>query len=191
MQISLLGGWRCLLGGLHNRVQRWVGAKLKSKTHLQNTFFDFLSRFLHVRLQSLQKVLIWPKKKFFGNIRKDIKNRRISRWFRIRWKSCKKNATKQVISKKILTNMSKKWKKGLFSVTFLLITFFMVYFFKTISTDSKSAWNSAFFDTHIEFFHKKISLFLLALFVNFDCKCAGNGSKKRKIFFYECVLEFY
>ncbi len=42
-----------------------MGAKLKSKTHLQNTFFDFLSRFLRVLLQSLKKVLIWPKKNFF------------------------------------------------------------------------------------------------------------------------------
>jgi hypothetical protein len=40
-----------------------MGAKLKSKTHLLNTFFDFLSRFLRIWLQSLKKVLIWPKKK--------------------------------------------------------------------------------------------------------------------------------
>ncbi len=42
-----------------------MGAKLKSKTHLQNKFFDFLSRFLRVWLQSLKKVLIWPLKTFF------------------------------------------------------------------------------------------------------------------------------
>jgi hypothetical protein len=35
-----------------------MGAKLKFKTHLQNTFFDFLSRFLRVWLQSLEKVPI-------------------------------------------------------------------------------------------------------------------------------------
>jgi hypothetical protein len=35
-----------------------MGAKLKSKTHLPNTFFYFLSRFLRVWLQSLKKVLI-------------------------------------------------------------------------------------------------------------------------------------
>jgi hypothetical protein len=39
-----------------------MGAKLKSKTHLQNMFFDFLSRFLRFWLQSLEKVQIWPKK---------------------------------------------------------------------------------------------------------------------------------
>ncbi len=32
-----------------------MGAKLKSKTHLQNTFFYFLSRFLRIWLQSLKK----------------------------------------------------------------------------------------------------------------------------------------
>ncbi len=39
-----------------------MGAKLKSKTHLLNTFFDFVSRFLRVLLQSFQKVIICPKK---------------------------------------------------------------------------------------------------------------------------------
>ncbi len=42
-----------------------MGAKLKSKTHLLNTFFDFLSRFLRVWLQNSKKVLIWHKKNFF------------------------------------------------------------------------------------------------------------------------------
>jgi hypothetical protein len=27
-------------------------------------------------------------------------------------------------------------------------------------------------------------------FSHFDCTCPGNGSKKGKIFFYECILEF-
>jgi hypothetical protein len=42
-----------------------MGAKLKSKTQLPNAFFDFLSRFLRVWLQSLKKVLIWPKNFYF------------------------------------------------------------------------------------------------------------------------------
>jgi hypothetical protein len=50
-----------------------MGAKLKSKTHLQNTFFDFLSRFLRIWLQSFQKVLIYQKKCFFF-IKKYISN---------------------------------------------------------------------------------------------------------------------
>jgi hypothetical protein len=40
-----------------------MGAKLKSKTHLRN-MVDFLSHFLRVWLQSIQKVLIWLKKYF-------------------------------------------------------------------------------------------------------------------------------
>ncbi len=52
-----------------------MGAKLKSKTHLLNTFFDFLSRFLRVWRQSLKKILIWPKKKiFFFKSKKVSKN---------------------------------------------------------------------------------------------------------------------
>jgi hypothetical protein len=50
-----------------------MGAKLKSETHLLNTYFDFLSRFLRVWLQSLKKVLIWPKI-FFFKIKKGSKN---------------------------------------------------------------------------------------------------------------------
>jgi hypothetical protein len=56
-----------------------MGAKLKSKTHLQNTFFDFLSRVLRIWLQSLKKVQILPKKFFLQKIKKGVKKRRISR----------------------------------------------------------------------------------------------------------------
>ncbi len=52
-------------------------------------------------------------------------------------------------------------------------------FFATFSTDSKSASNSAFSDTHIEniekYFWDKI-----ALFTNFEAKCSWNGAKNRK-----------
>ncbi len=56
-------------------------------------------------------------------------------------------------------NMSKSEKSAYFR-HFFANNFFWVHFCKTFSTDSKSAWNSAFFDTHIEFFNlKKIALF--------------------------------
>jgi hypothetical protein len=51
-----------------------MGAKLKSKTHLLNTFFDFSSRFLHIWLHSLKKILIWPKIFFFFKSKKVSKN---------------------------------------------------------------------------------------------------------------------
>jgi hypothetical protein len=48
-----------------------MGAKLKSKTHLQNTFFDFLNRFL---LQSFLKANMTPKNFFYKNEKKISKN---------------------------------------------------------------------------------------------------------------------
>jgi hypothetical protein len=47
--------------------------------------------------------------------------------------------------------MSKSEKSAFFRHVFAN-NFFLVHFFKTFSTDLKSAWNSAFFDT---FFIKK------------------------------------
>jgi hypothetical protein len=90
--------------------------------------------------------------------------------------------TKQVVGKTNMTNMRKSEKVHI-SITFLPITFLGA-FFKTFSTDFKSAYNSAFFETHIEFLNKKISfsLKIYALFLSFECKCAGNSSKKGKPF---------
>jgi hypothetical protein len=78
-----------------------MGAKLKSKTHLLNTFFDFLSRFMQIWLQKFAKSAVqllgvssstpfrsgsvpnsanMTQKNFLGKkIKKDIKKRRISR----------------------------------------------------------------------------------------------------------------
>ncbi len=106
-----------------------MGAKLKSKTHLQNTFFDFLSCFLSVWLQSLKKVLIWPKKFFFEKKSKKVSKTQISRWFRIRWKNCYKMHKKKVISKTSLTNMSKSEKSAFFHHVFAN-NFFLVHFSK-------------------------------------------------------------
>jgi hypothetical protein len=99
--------------------------------------------------------------------------------------------TKKLQAKQVWRTWVKESEKSAYFRHVFADNFFWVNFVKIFSTDSKSAWNSAFFDTHIEFLNKNFVLLLLALFVHFDCKCAGNGSKKRKIFFYECVLEFY
>jgi hypothetical protein len=84
---------------------------------------------------------------------------------------------KKVIIKTSLTNMSKSEKNAYFRYVFAN-NFFLVRFFKTFSTDSKSA----FFDTFLDFFKKKIFKVILVLFSNFDRKCAGNSSKKGKSF---------
>ncbi len=152
-----------------------MGTKLKLKTHLQNTFFWFFEPFFG-RLAS----------KFSKSANMTQKSR-ISRWFWIRWKSCK-NAQKSFKQNK-LTNMRKSEKSAYFRHVFA--NNFFVHFFKTFSTDYKSAWNSTFLIPVLNFKKQTIFLLFWALFVNFDSKCAGNGSKKRKIFVYKCILEFY
>jgi hypothetical protein len=81
---------------------------------------------------------------------------------------------KRVISKTNLTNMSKSEKSAYFRHIFAIYFFWCIF-----SKLFQRIRNSAFFDAHIEFFNKKnYFLLFLALFVNFDCKCARNGSKK-------------
>jgi hypothetical protein len=83
-----------------------MGAKLNSKTHLLNRFFDFWRRVLRVWLQSL-------KKKFFGKNQKRYKKTQnfmlISNLLKIFTKIHKK-----VISETSLTNMSKSGKSEYF-----------------------------------------------------------------------------
>ncbi len=146
-----------------------MGAKLKSKTHLLDTFFDFLSRFLRIWLQSLKKVLIWPKKKyFFEKSEKVSKNAEFHADFESVEKIAKK-CTKKVISKTSLKNMSKSEKSAFFRHVFAN-NLFLVHFFKTFSTDLKSAWNSAFFDIFFDFVKKNFFLghISIVLFSNFS-----------------------
>ena len=128
-----------------------MGAKLKSKTHLLNTFFDFLSRFLRVWLQSLKKVLIWPYIFFFNQKRfQKMQNfMLISNPLKKFWKM----HTQKVISKNV-TEICTFFTFTYVRQTCFACNFFCA-FFTTFSTDSKSAWNSAFFDTQIEFCNTK------------------------------------
>ncbi len=97
-----------------------------------------------------EKVVIWPKKNFFFKSKKVWKNAE----FHADFESNEKMHTKKVISKTSLTNMRKSEKSAFFRHVFAN-NFFLVHFFKTFSTDSKSAWNSAFFDTSFDFLSKK------------------------------------
>ncbi len=76
-------------------------------------FFDSLSRFLRVWLQSLKKVLIWPLKKNFEKNKKKSKNPEFHADFESVEKVVKK-CTKKVKSKTSLANMSKSEKKCIF-----------------------------------------------------------------------------
>ncbi len=64
-----------------------------------------------------------------------------------------KNAPKKSYKQNKFDNMSKGEKSAYFLHVFAN-NIFLLHFFKTFSMDSKSALNSAFFDTHIEFLKK-------------------------------------
>ena len=91
-----------------------IGAKLKSKTHLLNTFFDFFK------------------------LKKVSKNAEFHADFESVEQVVKKCAKKKVISKTSLTNMSKSEKSAFFRHVFAN-NFFFKQIFNTFSTDSKSA----------------------------------------------------
>ncbi len=152
-----------------------MGAKLKSKTHLLNTFFDFLSRFLRVWLQSLKKVLIWPKKFFFQKIKKGVKKRRISRWFRIRWKSCEK-MHQQVWRTWVKVN------KVHFSVTLLLIIFFGT-FFQNFSNGFEISVKFCVFWHLFWFCHKIFFMSYLYFFRTLTANAQETAQKNGKSFF--------
>ncbi len=143
-----------------------------------------MSRFLHICNQSAQKVLIRATTtKFIKKFKMGIKKRRISRWFWIRWKSFEKINPKKVISKNV-TEICNFFTFTHVHQTCFACNFFWRLFFTTFSTDSKSAWNSAFFDIFFYFFEKKKFLgVILALFANFEAKCAKNGWKNQKTYF--------
>ncbi len=74
--------------------------------------------------------------------------------------------------------MSKSVKSAYFRHVFANNIF--VNLLKTFSTALKSAWNFAFFDTHIKFL-KKFFLLLLAFFKTLNAN-AHKTTKKRKLF---------
>ncbi len=113
--------------------------------------FRIFEPFLHVWLQSLKKNLYDLKKIIFEQIQKVSKMQNftlISNPLKIFFKNVPKKSYWQ------------KWDENLHffhfysrsSNLFCLILFF-VNFLKTFSTDLKSAWNSAFFDTFFDCFH--------------------------------------
>jgi hypothetical protein len=116
-----------------------MGAKLKSKTHLQNTFFDFLSRFLRVWLQSLKKVLIsyYLTNFFLKKSKRCQKTQNFTLISNPLNKLLKFTVPKKVISKTSLTNMSKIQKsfRHIFANNFILVHFLKL---KTAQKNEKS-----------------------------------------------------
>jgi hypothetical protein len=159
----------------------WMDAKLKSKKHLLNTFFDFLSHFLRVWLQSIQKVLIRPKNFFWKKSKKISKNTEFHAAFESVDKVIK-NAQKKVMNKASLRNMSKSKKRAYFRHIFAN-NFCSVHFSKLFQRIRNQREILHFLIPILNFLIIKIFLLILALFVNFDCTCAENSSKNWKSFF--------
>ncbi len=142
-----------------------------------------MSRFLRICSQSSKKVKIWPKQIFFFFLfEKGVKKRRISRWFQIRWKSFEKMYKKKVISK----NVTEKCTFFTFThvrQTCFAYNFYLVHFFTTFSTDSKSAWNSAFFDTFFDFFEIFFFFYPFSTFFKLWSQTRQKRLKKSKTYF--------
>jgi hypothetical protein len=96
-----------------------MGAKLKSKTHLLNTFLHFLAVFCSFGFKVFKKIVLQKSKRYqkIAEFHADFES----------VEKLLKNAQKKIISKISLTNMSKSAKKLLISVTFLLITFWCIF----------------------------------------------------------------
>ncbi len=89
---------------------------------------------------------------------------------------------------------AKTWRKNaLFSLLLmfvklvLLITFFLVHFF---TTDSKSVWNSASFDTVFDFFNKIFFLGHICTFFKLWSRLRKKRLKTSKNVFCKCFLDF-
>jgi hypothetical protein len=83
--------------------------------------------------------------------------------------------------------MSKSEKSAYFRHVFAN-NFFLVHFFKPFSTDSKSAWNSAFFDTHIEFLEKNFLFALISTFFKLWLQMRRKRLKKTESrFLWMCL----
>jgi hypothetical protein len=77
---------------------------------------------------------------------------------------------------------SNYFNNGIKKRSVMLITFSLEFFYNFL-TGSKSASNSAFFDTHFKISWNIIFAVILALFANFEAKRAQNGPKNEKSFF--------
>ncbi len=160
-------------------------AKFKSKTHLLNTFLDFLSRFLRVWIQSFQKVLIWPQEFF---LEKNVKRYQKTQNFMLIFESVEKDVkkcTKKLKAKQVWRTWVKVKNVHIF-VPFLLITF-LVHFFKTISTDSKSAWNSAFFIPKLNFLIQNLFCSYLQFLLTLIANAQETAEKTENIFLWMCL----
>jgi hypothetical protein len=128
----------------------WLPNKILRHIY-KKRYLVFLSRFLRICNLSLQKVLIRAKTNFLlKKFNMGIKKRRISRWFRIRWKRFEKMHQKKVISK----NVTEKSPFSLF--THVRQTFLVLFFYNFFNGFEISVKFCVFWYLFLIFFKKKI-----------------------------------
>ncbi len=144
----------------------------------ESMIFGFFGPFCARLASKFAKSANMTAKFFFStNFDKAVKKRRI--W--IRWKSSKKVYTKKVMGLRIFVHSTERWKSTWF-LHFFANNFFCWNFFKTFSTDSKSASNSSFFDRLLKIsWEKKFCGHLF--FANSEAERAQSDPKKPKIIF--------
>jgi hypothetical protein len=130
-----------------------------------------------------------PKKIFPKKINKDIKKRRISRWFLFCWKSCKKMHQKKVTSKTNLTNRSKSEKSAYFRHVFAN-NFFWVNFFKTFSTNSNQREILRFLIPILNFLIKKNFCSYLHFLYTLIANAQETAQKTENHFLWMCLRIF-
>ncbi len=117
-----------------------------------------------------------------------IKTTQILRWFGICWEKCKKFPNKKVTSKRSVQNGSLSSSLLLTCTSFWQITFSRYTFFQIISTDLKSAQNSAFFlYSYVKkeikkFWGHGVHIWVYCKLEIVECKFARNGLTNWKTF---------
>ncbi len=160
-----------------------MGAKLKSKTHLLNKFFWFFEPFFASLALNFEKVLIWPLKKFIWKNQKRCLKTQNFTLISNPLKKLLTNAQKKVTSKTSLTNVSKSEKSAYFRHVFAN-NFFWCIFANLFQRKFCVFWYPYWI------FVKKIFFALFSTFFRLLLQMRRKRLKKRKIVFYECVLEF-
>ncbi len=96
-----------------------MDVKFKSKTHLQNIFFNILIHFVRVWLNSLPKVKMYPQKYFFQIF---------SMWVSIKRRIYANFESVQEVAKKFTGRKLESWGLLYIFYTFMLIAFFMPFY---------------------------------------------------------------
>jgi hypothetical protein len=156
----------------------WLPNKILRHIH-KKRFSVFFCRFLRICNQSVQKKLIRANTIFL--LKNSIwvsKNAEFHADFKSAEKSFEKMNPKKVISKN-LTEICTFSLLHMFVKLVLIVTFFGAFCCNFFNGFEISV-NFAFFDIFFNFLQKNILGVILALFANFEAKCAKNSLKNQK-----------